>query len=74
MLCRCEFRNNHGEWIKTVKPDLGPGISERVREALQMTDEKIDVCRSVKKELYVALTALLGVLSNLLSLDKNSTF
>ncbi|XP_024027623.1 amidase 1 isoform X1 [Morus notabilis] len=60
LLQRCEFRNNHGEWIKTVKPDLGPGISERVREALQMTDEKIDVCRSVKKELYAALTTLLG--------------
>ncbi|PON95739.1 hypothetical protein TorRG33x02_085680, partial [Trema orientale] len=55
-----DFKNNHGEWVKTVKPDLGPGISERVWEALETTDENIDVCRSVKTELCAALTALLG--------------
>ena len=60
---RYEFKNNHGEWISTVKPDLGPGISERVREALRATDENLDVCHSVKTELRAALNALLGVLS-----------
>ncbi|KAG5564807.1 hypothetical protein RHGRI_000869 [Rhododendron griersonianum] len=58
---RSEFKNNHGEWVSTVKPDLGPGISERVWEAVRSTDENIDVCHSVKTELRVALTALLGV-------------
>ena len=60
-LFRYEFKNNHGEWVKTVKPDLGPGISERVWEALETRDENIDVCHSVKTELRAALTALLGV-------------
>ncbi|KAK4595944.1 hypothetical protein RGQ29_014152 [Quercus rubra] len=60
LLLRYEFKNNHGEWISTVKPDLGPGISERVREALRATDENLDVCHSVKTELRAALNALLG--------------
>ncbi|PON43951.1 hypothetical protein TorRG33x02_332480, partial [Trema orientale] len=60
LLQRYEFKNNHGEWVKRVKPDLGPGISERVWEALETTDENIDVCRSVKTELRAALSALLG--------------
>ncbi|KAK3006122.1 hypothetical protein RJ639_015501 [Escallonia herrerae] len=29
LLQRFEFKNNHGKWVSTVKPDLGPGISER---------------------------------------------
>ncbi|KAM7481170.1 hypothetical protein LguiB_005753 [Lonicera macranthoides] len=57
---RYEFKNNHGEWVSTVKPDLGPGISERIWEALQSTDENIDACHPVKNELRSALTALLG--------------
>ncbi|KAJ7973378.1 Amidase 1 [Quillaja saponaria] len=60
LLQRYEFKNNHGEWITKVKPDLGPGISERVLDALRTTGESIDVCHSVKSELHTALTALLG--------------
>ncbi|KAH1037599.1 hypothetical protein GYH30_056781 [Glycine max] len=41
-LQRYEFKNNHGEWISAVKPDLGPGISERVSDALRTTGENID--------------------------------
>ncbi|KAM7481187.1 hypothetical protein LguiB_005770 [Lonicera macranthoides] len=59
-LQRYEFKNNHGEWVSTVKPDLGPEISERVWQALRSTDENIDACHSVKNELRCALTALLG--------------
>ncbi|KAM4119214.1 hypothetical protein ACJW30_03G042600 [Castanea mollissima] len=29
LLLRYEVKNNHGKWVSTVKPDLGPGISER---------------------------------------------
>ncbi|XP_058183287.1 amidase 1-like isoform X3 [Rhododendron vialii] len=61
LLERSEFKNNHGEWVSTVKPDLGSGISERVWAAVRSTDENIDVCHSVKTELHAALTALLGV-------------
>uniref|UniRef100_A0A2N9H459 Phorbol-ester/DAG-type domain-containing protein n=1 Tax=Fagus sylvatica TaxID=28930 RepID=A0A2N9H459_FAGSY len=61
LLQRYEFKNNHGEWVSTVKPDLGPGISERTWEALRTTDENVDVCHSAKTELHAALNALLGV-------------
>ncbi|GFY94772.1 amidase 1 [Actinidia rufa] len=45
-LLRYEFKNNHGEWVSTVKPDLGPGISERVWKAVRSTDENTAVCHS----------------------------
>ncbi|XP_061338007.1 amidase 1-like isoform X3 [Gastrolobium bilobum] len=60
LLQRYEFKNNHGEWVSAVKPDLGPGISERVSEALRTTGENIDMCHSIKGELRDALTSLLG--------------
>ncbi|KAF2307215.1 hypothetical protein GH714_025496 [Hevea brasiliensis] len=59
LLQRYEFKNNHGEWVNTVKPDLGPGISERVWEAVQTIGENIDICYSVKAEIIDALTTLL---------------
>ncbi|KAL0382689.1 UNVERIFIED_CONTAM: Amidase 1 [Sesamum calycinum] len=57
---RYEFKNNHGEWVRSVNPHLGPGISERVWNALRTTDESIDVCRLLKSELRAALSDLLG--------------
>ncbi|XAR49106.1 Amidase [Bertholletia excelsa] len=60
LLQRHEFKNNHGEWVTTVKPNLGPGIFERVWNAVGTTDENIDICHSVKAELRAALTGLLG--------------
>lgn len=60
LLQRYEFKYNHGEWVQSVKPNLGPGISERVWEAISSTDENIDACRSLKGELRAALTDLLG--------------
>lgn len=60
LLQRYEFKNNHGEWINAVKPDLGPGISERVSDALLTTEENIDICHSIIRELRDALTSLLG--------------
>ncbi|KAJ9541145.1 hypothetical protein OSB04_027651 [Centaurea solstitialis] len=60
LLQRFEFKKNHGEWVSTVKPKLGPGISERVLDALKTSEEHIDVCVSVKTQLREALTALLG--------------
>ncbi|XP_077230163.1 amidase 1-like [Tasmannia lanceolata] len=66
LLQRYEFKKNHGEWVTTVKPDLGPGISERVWDALRATDENIDICGTARTELHAALSALLedyGVLA-----------
>ncbi|RYR39129.1 hypothetical protein Ahy_A09g044579 isoform B [Arachis hypogaea] len=55
-----EFKSNHGEWISAVKPNLGPGISERVSEALNATGEDADICHAIRRELRDALTSLLG--------------
>ncbi|XP_074311550.1 amidase 1 [Silene latifolia] len=61
ILQRYEFKKNHGEWISSVKPDLGPGIKQRVWEAVSSTDDDdIDICLAVKTELRSALTSLLG--------------
>ncbi|KAI3863970.1 hypothetical protein MKW98_031562 [Papaver atlanticum] len=58
-LQRFEFKNNHKDWVTNVKPHLGPGISERVWEAMRSTDENIKLCHLVKSEIHGALTALL---------------
>ncbi|XP_038988782.1 amidase 1 [Phoenix dactylifera] len=66
LLQRSEFKANHGEWVNTIKPNLGPGISERVSEALSTTYENIEWCHAVRTELHAALCALLedhGVLA-----------
>ncbi|KAL4625265.1 hypothetical protein ACB092_05G013100 [Castanea dentata] len=60
LLQRYELKKNHGEWVSTVKPDLGPGISERICKAIRTTDENVDVCHSVRTELRAALNAFLG--------------
>lgn len=60
---RHEFKDNHGEWVTSVKPDFGPGLSERIWEAVRTTGENIDLCQSIKAELQSALSALLGVSS-----------
>ncbi|KAL5710486.1 amidase [Ranunculus cassubicifolius] len=62
-LPRYEFKTNHGEWITSIKPKFGPGISERVLEAIKTTDEGIDICKSVKTEFRTSLTSLLEVFS-----------
>uniref|UniRef100_A0A9I9DAR4 Amidase domain-containing protein n=1 Tax=Cucumis melo TaxID=3656 RepID=A0A9I9DAR4_CUCME len=62
LLQRYEFKINHEEWVRTYNPHLGPGISERVSEAMRATDENIDLCHSIKIELRRALAALLEVL------------
>ncbi|XP_059652497.1 amidase 1-like isoform X2 [Cornus florida] len=60
LLQRIEFKKNHGEWVSTVKPDFGPGIAERIWEAVRTTDAHIDDCYSVKTEFHAALAELLG--------------
>ncbi|KAB2630150.1 amidase 1-like [Pyrus ussuriensis x Pyrus communis] len=60
LLERYELKSNHGEWVRTVRPDLGPGMAERVWAAVRSTDENVDVCHSVMTESRAALTDLLG--------------
>ncbi|XP_022156705.1 amidase 1 [Momordica charantia] len=66
LLQRYEFKTNHEEWIRTCNPHFGPGISERISDAMKTTDENTDLSRSIKTELREALAALLedfGVLA-----------
>jgi Asp-tRNA(Asn)/Glu-tRNA(Gln) amidotransferase A subunit family amidase len=59
LLQRYEFKMNHEEWINSVKPDLGPGISGRVRAALETNNENIGHCLKAKDEAREAVNALL---------------
>lgn len=59
LLQRYEFKMNHEEWINSVKPDIGPGISGRVRAALDTNNENIGHCLKAKDEAREALNALL---------------
>lgn len=49
-----------------MNPNLGPGLHERIWDAIRTTDENIDVCHSVRTELRAALSALLEVLNSFL--------
>lgn len=61
LLCRHEFKQNHGEWIKTVKPSLDPAVSTQVREELDVTAKEVENCQSVRNEMRAALDLLLKV-------------
>uniref|UniRef100_A0A804MT36 Amidase domain-containing protein n=1 Tax=Zea mays TaxID=4577 RepID=A0A804MT36_MAIZE len=58
-LQRSEFKANHGEWVKTVKPNLGPGIRERVHEAIASEDGPMEDFHVLKTEFKSALSALI---------------
>ncbi|XVF31312.1 hypothetical protein REPUB_Repub16aG0134900 [Reevesia pubescens] len=59
LLLRYEFKKNHAEWVATVNPNLGPGLSERIWDAVRTPEENIDVCHSVRTEFRAALIDLL---------------
>ncbi|XP_057830671.2 translocon at the outer membrane of chloroplasts 64 isoform X1 [Cryptomeria japonica] len=58
---RYEFKKNHEDWINLVKPDFGPGISGRIRAALDIDtdDENIGLSLRVREEAREALNSLL---------------
>ncbi|XVE89703.1 hypothetical protein DITRI_Ditri20bG0017100 [Diplodiscus trichospermus] len=59
LLQRYEFKNNHAEWVTTVNPNLGPGLYERIWDAIRTPEENIHVCHTVQTEFRAALIALL---------------
>ncbi|KAI3445736.1 hypothetical protein Pfo_002401 [Paulownia fortunei] len=58
-LQRYEFKINHEEWIKSVKPKLGPDVSSRVRAAINTTQENVKNLYKVRIEMRAALQSLL---------------
>jgi len=55
---RSEFKANHAEWVNTVKPNLGPGIRERVHEAITSEDGPMEDFHALRTEFKSALSAL----------------
>ncbi|KAK3185045.1 hypothetical protein Dsin_032331 [Dipteronia sinensis] len=58
-LQRCEFKTNHEEWVKSVKPRLGPNVSGHVLEAVNTTHDNMKILYKVRNEMRVALQSLL---------------
>ncbi|KAK6143708.1 hypothetical protein DH2020_024056 [Rehmannia glutinosa] len=59
LLQRYEFKTNHEEWIKSVKPKLGPDVSNRVWAAINTTQENVKSLYKVRMEMRAALKSLL---------------
>lgn len=59
LLWRHEFKNNHGEWIKSEKPILDTVVTARMHDSPDMTNTEIENIQSVRNELKSALNALL---------------
>ncbi|PON55921.1 Amidase [Parasponia andersonii] len=58
-LIRYEFKSNHEEWIKSVKPKLGPDVSDRVYAAIKTTYENVKALYKVRTEMRASLQSLL---------------
>lgn len=58
-LQRHEFKINHEEWVKSIKPKLGPDISNRVWAAINTTQENVKSLYKVKEEMLAAIQSLL---------------
>ncbi|KAH7575593.1 hypothetical protein ACOSP7_004658 [Xanthoceras sorbifolium] len=58
-LQRYEFKTNHEEWVKSVKPRLGPNASYHVFEAVNTTHDNLKILYKVRNEMRVALQSLL---------------
>ncbi|GER43745.1 glutamyl-tRNA(Gln) amidotransferase subunit A [Striga asiatica] len=58
-LKRHEFRENHNEWINSVKPTLDPIISAQISVDLDLTDADKEKYYAIRSELRSAINALL---------------
>lgn len=59
ILQRHEFKLNHEDWIRSVKPAFGPGASERVMAALETSSELVEDALKVREEARAAMNELL---------------
>ncbi|XP_052881385.1 outer envelope protein 64, mitochondrial-like isoform X2 [Gossypium arboreum] len=58
-LQRYEFKTNHEEWLKDVKPRLGPEVSRCVLAAINNTYENVKSLYKVRTEMRAAMQSLL---------------
>ncbi|KAL9275950.1 Outer envelope protein 64, mitochondrial-like protein, partial [Drosera capensis] len=59
LLQRYEFKANHEEWVKSVKPKLGPDASYHVHAAIGTDHQNIKTLYKVRAEMREALQTLL---------------
>ncbi|KAK2982325.1 hypothetical protein RJ640_009022 [Escallonia rubra] len=59
LLQRYEFKTNHEEWVKSVRPRLGPDVSDRVLAAITTPHENIKSLYKVRTEMRAAIQNLL---------------
>ncbi|KAK4414189.1 Translocon at the outer membrane of chloroplasts 64 [Sesamum alatum] len=59
ILKRHEFKQNHDEWINSVKPSLDPVILAQIPEVSDLTDADVEKCNIIRSELRSAINALL---------------
>ncbi|KAL4196202.1 hypothetical protein AMTRI_Chr04g182160 [Amborella trichopoda] len=59
LLHRYEFKTNHEDWFKSVKPSLSSNISARVLAALNTTNENVKSCYTVRTQMRAAMSNLL---------------
>ncbi|XVF09459.1 hypothetical protein REPUB_Repub07fG0094500 [Reevesia pubescens] len=58
-LQRYEFKFKHEEWINSEKPVLDSAISSQIKETLAVTDKEIEICKSIRTEMRLAVNSLL---------------
>ncbi|KAA3482544.1 outer envelope protein 64, mitochondrial-like [Gossypium australe] len=68
-LQRYEFKTNHEEWLKDVKPRLGPEVSRCVLAAMNNTYENVKSLYKVRTEMRAAMQSLLKISVASLEMD-----
>lgn len=58
---RHEFKNSHGEWITSEKPNLDTFVTEQMHDSLDITYSEIENIQRVRNDMKSALNALLKV-------------
>ncbi|KAF2320323.1 hypothetical protein GH714_027131 [Hevea brasiliensis] len=58
-LQRCEFKTNHEEWVKSVKPKLAPDVSNHVVAAINTKQEKVKTLYKIRTETQACVQSLL---------------
>lgn len=59
LLQRYEFKTNYEEWVKSVKPKLGPDVSDYVQAAITTAPDSVKNLYKVRTEMRAALQSLL---------------
>lgn len=59
---RWEFKENHEEWLTTVKPDLAPALAARIKAALETNSHSVPLVQRIKDEARYAINDLLKVM------------